>query len=74
MGERIVARQFETPITLFGMPYIASKTLEPNEIWIVNDRGAKAIQDHEEGRLTREERDVILAEELLFGRAAFGRI
>lgn len=59
--------------SLFGIPVQTSETLEENEMWMVNERGANAFKDYDEGTISKDERDAILGEELLTGQASLMR-
>lgn len=63
-----------TRSTLFGIPIEVSDSLGKDEMWLANERCASAIRNYDQGTIFKDERDVILGEELFEGRAALTKI
>jgi len=62
------------PISIFGFPVVVSETMGRDEFWMASERAARAIKDYDEGRISKDDRDAILGEEMLERRTAFGRL
>lgn len=51
-----------------------SESVGKDEFWMASERASKAIKDYDEGKISKDDRDAILGEEMLYNRAVLGRM